>query len=85
APQIAAVAPLVGLMTMPPPDDDPEASRPHFELVRALRERLRDDLGAPLPVLSMGMSGDFEIAIACGATHVRIGTAIFGARPASTR
>jgi len=64
---------LDGLMTMPPPDVDP---RPHFEAVRALRDRLG------LPVLSMGMSADFEVAIACGATHVRIGTAIFGARPA---
>ena len=63
---------LDGLMTMPPPDVDP---RPSFEAVRALR----DQLG--LPVLSMGMSADFEQAIACGATHVRIGTAIFGERP----
>ncbi len=68
---------LDGLMTMPPPDLDP---RPRFEALRALAERLRQDLGAPLPVLSMGMSSDFAIAIACGATHVRIGTAIFGVR-----
>ena len=68
---------LDGLMTMPPPADDPEASRPYFEALRALRDRL----GRLLPVLSMGMSGDFEVAIACGATHVRIGTAIFGERP----
>lgn len=71
---------LDGLMTMPPPADDPEASRPHFLALRALRDRLADQLGRPLPVLSMGMSHDFEIAIACGATHVRIGTAIFGSR-----
>ena len=79
---IAAVAGirLDGLMTMPPPTDDPEASRPAFEALLALRDRMRDDLGLALPVLSMGMSGDFEIAIACGATHVRIGTAIFGIR-----
>ena len=63
---------LDGLMTMPPPGQDPT---PCFEAVRALR----DELG--LPVLSMGMSADFEQAIACGATHVRIGTAIFGERP----
>jgi pyridoxal phosphate enzyme (YggS family) len=69
-----------GLMTMPPPSDDPEAARPVFEALRELRDRIQDQLGAPLPVLSMGMSGDFEVAIACGATHVRIGTAIFGAR-----
>ncbi len=67
---------LDGLMTMPPPDEDP---RRHFEALRALRDRLAGELG-PLPVLSMGMSGDFAAAIACGATHVRIGTAIFGAR-----
>jgi pyridoxal phosphate enzyme (YggS family) len=71
---------LDGLMTMPPPSDDPEASRAAFLALRALRDRLQQELGAPLPVLSMGMSGDYEVAIACGATHVRIGTAIFGAR-----
>jgi pyridoxal phosphate enzyme (YggS family) len=69
---------LAGLMTMPPPDVDP---KPLFEQLRDLRARISDELGAALPVLSMGMSGDFEIAIACGATHVRIGTAIFGERP----
>lgn len=79
---LAAVAgtSLDGLMTMPPPSDDPEASRPHFDTLRVLRDRLQDQLGRALPVLSMGMSHDFEVAIACGATHVRIGTAIFGAR-----
>ncbi len=71
---------LDGLMTMPPYSDDPEASRPQFEALRDLRERLMQDLGVALPVLSMGMSGDFEVAIACGATHVRVGTAIFGSR-----
>jgi len=71
---------LDGLMTMPPPADDPEASRPAFEELRALREQLQQALGHPLPALSMGMSDDFEVAIACGATHVRIGTAIFGSR-----
>ncbi len=72
---------LDGLMTMPPPSDDPEASRGSFLALRALRDRLQQELGAPLPALSMGMSGDYEVAIACGATHVRIGSAIFGARP----
>ena len=71
---------LDGLMTMPPPADDPEASRPFFVALRELRDRMADDLGKPLPVLSMGMSGDYEVAVACGSTHVRIGTAIFGAR-----
>jgi len=71
---------LDGLMTMPPPSDDAEASRPVFEALRALRDQLAAELERPLPVLSMGMSSDFEVAIACGATHVRIGTAIFGSR-----
>ncbi len=69
-----------GLMTMPPPADDPEASRPYFEALRALRDRIAGELGRALPVLSMGMSGDYEVAVACGATHVRVGTAIFGTR-----
>jgi hypothetical protein len=72
---------LDGLMTMPPPSDDPEASRPAFIALREVRDRLADQLAHPLPILSMGMSGDYEVAIACGATHVRIGTAIFGPRP----
>jgi pyridoxal phosphate enzyme (YggS family) len=63
---------LRGLMCMPPPEDDP---RPHFRLLRELRDRLG------LAELSMGMSADWEIAIAEGATIVRIGTAIFGERP----
>ena len=71
---------LEGLMTMPPPSEDPEASRGSFLALRALRDRLQQELGVALPALSMGMSGDYEVAIACGATHVRIGTAIFGAR-----
>jgi pyridoxal phosphate enzyme (YggS family) len=83
AQRIAAIANvrLDGLMTMPPPSDDPEASRPVFDALRELRERIAGELGRPLPVLSMGMSGDYEVAIQCGATHVRIGTAIFGSRP----
>ena len=71
---------LDGFMTMPPPADDPEASRPCFRALRALRDRVQDQVGRPLPVLSMGMSHDFEVAIACGASHVRVGTAIFGSR-----
>ena len=83
APRIAGVANvrLDGLMTMPPPSDDPEASRPVFDALRELRDRIAGELGRPLPVLSMGMSGDYEVAIQCGATHVRVGTAIFGSRP----
>lgn len=71
---------LDGLMTMPPPEADPV---PSFTALRDLRDRLQDQLGQALPVLSMGMSGDFEAAIAGGSTHVRIGTAIFGVRPSS--
>ena len=65
-----------GLMTMPPPVEAAEQNRAHF---RALRQ-LRDGLPPPLPALSMGMSGDYEVAVEEGATHVRIGTAIFGER-----
>ena len=71
---------LIGLIAIPPFGDDPEASRPHFRALRALRDRLRDDLGRELPQLSMGMSLDFEVAIEEGATMVRVGTAIFGER-----
>ena len=66
----------VGLMALPPLAGSPEDSRPHF---RRLRE-LGDALG--LSGLSMGTTADFEIAIEEGATHVRVGTAIFGERPA---
>jgi uncharacterized pyridoxal phosphate-containing UPF0001 family protein len=71
----------VGLMTIPPLVDDPEASRRHFRALRELRDRLRDQGFASLHELSMGMSGDFAVAVAEGATIVRVGTAIFGARP----
>jgi hypothetical protein len=74
---------LDGLMTMPPPADDPEASRAPFTALARLRDAAQDEIGCALPVLSMGMSGDYAVAIACGATHVRIGTAIFGARDLS--
>ena len=70
---------LEGLMTMPPYFDDPEMSRPFFVQLRALKETLAKE-GIPLKDLSMGMSNDFEVAIEEGATHVRVGTAIFGAR-----
>jgi hypothetical protein len=71
---------LDGLMTMPPPADDPEDVRPAFVALRELRDRLAT-AASPLLHLSMGMSADFAVAIACGATLVRIGTAIFGERP----
>ena len=73
---------LVGLMAIPPRGVAPEDSRPWFRRLRALRDRLGpqlgwEDLGG---FLSMGMSDDFEVAIEEGATHVRIGTALFGPR-----
>lgn len=70
---------LVGLMAIPP-FLDAEDVRPYFVQLRELRDRLQASLGHPLPQLSMGMSGDFEVAIEEGATLVRVGTAIFGQR-----
>jgi hypothetical protein len=72
---------LHGLMTVPPWSLDPEKVRPVFRQMRELRQRCEQLLGAPLPHLSMGMTGDFEVAIEEGATMVRIGTALFGTRP----
>jgi pyridoxal phosphate enzyme (YggS family) len=72
---------VAGLMCIPPFLEDPEKVRPYFTRLRNLRDDLAASSGLPLPVLSMGMSHDFEIAIQEGATEVRIGTAIFGARP----
>ncbi len=69
-----------GLMIIPPPVDDPEAARPWFRKLRQLRDRASQATGRPLPELSMGMTDDFEAAIAEGATMVRIGRAIFGDR-----
>jgi len=71
---------LAGLMCIPPFLEDPEAVRPYFRKLRELRDELRKKTGLPLPVLSMGMSHDLEAAIEEGATEVRVGTAIFGAR-----
>ena len=70
-----------GLMTVPPWALDAEKVRPVFRQMRELKERCEQLLGAPLPHLSMGMTGDFEVAIEEGATMVRLGTALFGARP----
>lgn len=71
-----------GLMTLAAPTDDPEDVRPQFRLLRRLFETYNAGAGerAKMDVLSMGMSGDFEVAIEEGATHVRIGSAIFGPR-----
>ena len=70
---------LEGLMTMPPYFDSPEMSRPYYVALRELKEKMIKE-GIPLKELSMGMSNDFDIAIEEGATYVRVGTAIFGAR-----
>ncbi len=72
---------LRGLMGIPPVSDVPEGARGAFRRLRELRDALRDQIGRPLPELSMGMSGDFEIAIEEGATQIRLGTALFGGRP----
>jgi PLP dependent protein len=71
---------LVGLMCIPPYLSEPEQVRPYFRRLRELREELKTKLGLALPVLSMGMSHDFEVAIEEGATEVRVGTALFGMR-----
>jgi len=70
---------LRGLMTVPPMTESPEDARPYFARLRTLRDRLGDDLVD----LSMGMSADYEVAVEEGATMIRIGTALFGDRPAA--
>lgn len=72
-----------GLMTVPPFTEDPEGARPYFRLLRDLRDQIaaRKLPAVQMDVLSMGMSHDFEIAIEEGSTCVRVGSAIFGARP----
>ncbi|MEO0422437.1 MAG: YggS family pyridoxal phosphate-dependent enzyme [Pseudomonadota bacterium] len=73
---------LRGLMTLPPAEREEARQREHFRQLHLLQRQL-NDTGHHLDVLSAGMSGDLEAAIAEGATHVRIGTAIFGPRPAT--
>jgi pyridoxal phosphate enzyme (YggS family) len=82
APQLEHLQ-IRGLMTVPPFTEDPEGARPYFRLLRDLRDQIaaRKLPAAQMDVLSMGMSHDFEIAIEEGSTCVRVGTAIFGARP----
>ena len=76
---IAGIEP-VGLMTLPPWTEDSEATRPWFARLRELRDQLREKWPG-LSELSMGMSGDYEVAVEEGATMVRVGTALFGPRP----
>jgi len=73
---------LAGLMCIPPYLEEVDKVRPYFARLRALKEETAGRLGRALPVLSMGMSHDFEAAIQEGATEIRVGTAIFGTRPA---
>lgn len=74
-----------GLMTIAPWTPDPEKVRPAFRRMQELKSDCEQRLGAPLPHLSMGMSGDFEVAIEEGSTIVRVGTALFGPRPKPVR
>lgn len=71
---------LDGFMTMAPFSTNPEDSRPHFARLRELRDEMERRFGASFPCLSMGMSGDYAVAAEEGATWLRIGTALFGAR-----
>jgi pyridoxal phosphate enzyme (YggS family) len=73
---------LSGLMCIPPFLEDVEQVRPYFRRLRELRDSLVGMIGRELPVLSIGMSHDFEVAIEEGATEVRVGTSIFGSRDA---
>lgn len=71
---------LLGLMTMPPFDIKPDITRKYFLKLRELRESINSSFNIDMKYLSMGMSNDFEIAIEEGATHVRIGTLLYGER-----
>lgn len=71
---------VVGLMTIPPAVDNPEDARHWFAEMKSLRDEIAGFHDIKIPFLSMGMSGDFEVAIEEGATHVRVGSAIFGRR-----
>jgi uncharacterized pyridoxal phosphate-containing UPF0001 family protein len=73
-----------GLMCLPPPVPKAEDARKYFAALRELRDRLQTEFRASLPQLSMGMSGDFPVAIEEGSTLVRVGTAIFGERAGKT-
>ncbi|MEI6606304.1 MAG: YggS family pyridoxal phosphate-dependent enzyme [Verrucomicrobiota bacterium] len=71
---------ILGLMTIPPAAENAGEARPWFARLRELRDSLEHEFAVRLPALSMGMSGDYEVAIEEGATHVRVGSAIFGDR-----
>ena len=84
--QASRLAVLAGILSLGAPvlaraaDADPAVARVTFEALRILRDGLAARFGVPLPVLSMGMTGDMEEAIAAGSTIVRVGTALFGDR-----
>ena len=71
---------IIGLMCIPPVGPDAESARPWFASLRKIRDAMEIEFSVKLPSLSMGMSGDFEVAIEEGATHVRVGSSIFGKR-----
>ena len=71
---------IIGLMCIPPVGSDAESARPWFASLRKFRDAMEIEYEVKFPALSMGMSGDFEVAIEEGATHVRVGSAIFGKR-----
>jgi pyridoxal phosphate enzyme (YggS family) len=71
---------IEGFMAMAPYSEDPEMARPFFRALRTLRDETARRVGVPFDTLSMGMSGDFEVAVEEGATIVRVGSAIFGER-----
>ena len=73
-----------GLMCVPPPQPNADGSRKFFTALRELRDRLQSEFRVPLPRLSMGMSGDYSVAVEEGATLIRVGTAIFGERSGKT-
>ena len=77
--QVAEMLDLQGLMAMGPAEGDPT---PAFDRLRAMRDEAQQRLGKALPILSMGMSGDFEPAVKAGSTMLRLGQALFGPRPA---
>jgi pyridoxal phosphate enzyme (YggS family) len=76
--EVAGILDLKGLMAMGPSTGDPTAA---FTALRQLRDRAEDRIGNALPVISMGMSGDFEVALAAGSTMLRLGRVLFGPRP----
>src|SRR5262249_26334648 len=71
-----------GVMAVPPYDEDPEKSRPFFRRLVGIRDGLASRFRRRLPEISMGMSHDYAVAVEEGSTEVRIGTALFGPRPA---